>query len=50
MCNEDGIYISDYCKNNGFDECALMITDFPGKLLFLKSLNIYEEFYFNEVG
>ena len=31
MCNEEGIYVSDYCQKNGFNECALMITGFPGK-------------------
>ena len=32
MCNEEGIYVSDYCQKNGFNECALMITGFPGKI------------------
>ena len=31
MCNEEGIYVSQYCQQNGFNECALMITGFPGK-------------------
>ena len=31
MCNEEGIYVSNYCQQNGLDQCALMITSFPGK-------------------
>ena len=31
MCNDEGIYVSEYCQKNGFNECALMITGFPGK-------------------
>ena len=30
MCNEDGIYVSKYCQQNGITECAMMITGFPG--------------------
>ena len=49
MCNEEGIYVSNYCQQNGLDQCALMITSFPGKhdiiTLFPKYRNTLFIFY-----
>ena len=51
MCNEEGIYVSNYCQQNGLDQCALMITSFPGKqfiiilLLRLEPMKYFIMFY-----
>ena len=41
MCNEEGIYVSNYCQQNGLDQCALMITSFPGKHLIITLFSKY---------
>ena len=56
MCNEEGIYVSNYCQQNGLDQCALMITSFPGKqfiiilLLKLEPLKMkYSIIFYNDL-
>ena len=53
MCNEEGIYVSNYCQQNGLDQCALMITSFPGKqfiiilLLKLEPVKYIDEIFYH---
>ena len=47
MCNEEGIYVSKYCQQNGFNACALMITGFPGEFHDYDKKDVAEESNYN---